>query len=92
MQSKYLKVAKELGIEEEVVKKAYLSFWEFIRNTIQELPLKEDLTEEQFKQLRTNFNIPSIGKLSCTYERYLGIKERFKYIKKLKENVKDKES
>lgn len=92
MQEKYSKIAKELNLDVEVVKKAYTSFWEFIRNKIQELPLKEDLTEEQFKKLRTNFNIPSIGKLSCTYDRYLGVKERFKYIKKLKENVEDQES
>lgn len=84
-------VSEELHIPEEVVKKAYYSFWEFIRTKIQDLPLKEDLSEEEFNELKTNFNIPSLGKLSCTYDRFLGVRERFKYIKKLKENDKDKE-
>lgn len=84
-------VSIELNIPLEVVKKAYESYWEFIRTTIQSLPLKEDLTEEQFKELRTNFNIPSIGKLNCTYERYVGMKKHFRHIKKLKDGNNDKE-
>lgn len=82
----YKEVSKELNIPEEVVTTAYRSFWGFIRHTIEKLPLKEDLTREQFDELRTNFNIPSLGKLHCTYERMLGVKENFNYIKKAKEN------
>ena len=48
-----------MNLEEEVVDTAYKSFFEFIRETISALPLKEDLTEEQFKELKTNFNIPA---------------------------------
>lgn len=82
----YKEVSEELNIPEEVVKEAYRSFWGFIRHTIEELPLKEDLNMEQFSDLRTNFNIPSLGKLHCTYERMLGVKENFKYKNKLKNN------
>lgn len=74
-------VSKKLNIPHEVVNKAYSSYWEFIKTTIEKLPLKEDLTEEQFSQLRTNFNVPSLGKLNCTYERMLGIKQKYKYAK-----------
>lgn len=81
----FIKVSNELNIPEEVVREAYVSYWKYIRNEIQELPLKEDLTEEEFNRLRTNFNIPSIGKLSCTYDRYKAIKDKFKYIKKLRD-------
>lgn len=81
MNSIYQKVSKELGFPVEVVKKAYECYWEFIRKTIQELPLKEDLSEEEFKKLKTNFNIVSLGKLSCTYDRYLRMKETLKYKK-----------
>ena len=72
-------VSKKLNIPYEVVNKAYSSYWEFVKNTIEKLPLKEDLTEEQFSQLRTNFIVPSLGKLNCTYERMLGIKQKYKY-------------
>lgn len=74
----------ELGIPPEVVKLAYESYWKFIRETISSLPLMEDLTEEGFSELRTNFNIPSIGKLNCTYSRWKGVKKRYKQLMNLK--------
>lgn len=82
-------VSKELDIPREVVDLAYKSYWKFIKQTIQELPLKEDINEEEFSKLRTNFNIPSLGKMVCTYDRMMGVKKRYNYIKKLREDVKD---
>lgn len=84
-------LSEELCLPQEVVDAAYKSFFAFIRKTITSLPLKEDLTEEEFNQLKTNFNIPALGKLHCTYERYLGMKEQQKYIKKLREEYDNKE-
>lgn len=78
------RVSKELNIPEEVVSLAYKSYWSFIRQTIQSLPLKNDISEEEFAEMRTNFNIPSLGKLSCTFDRMVGVKKRFEYIKKIK--------
>lgn len=86
----YKRVSEETGIQEDVIKAAYNSFWKFIRKTISALPLKEDLSEEEFKRLRTNFNIPSLGKLCCTYDRFLGMKKRHEYLKKLMQDDKDK--
>lgn len=80
-------VSKELNIPEEVVDKAYKSYWEFIKTTIQALPLKEEVDEEEFSKLRTNFNVPSLGKLVCTFDRMEGVKKRFSYIKKIREDV-----
>lgn len=77
------KVSQEMGIPPEVVSTAYKSYWEFIKQTIQSLPLKDDISEEEFAKLRTNFNIPSLGKLACTFDRMMGVKKRFKYIKKI---------
>ena len=77
------KVSQEMGIPPEVVSTAYKSYWEFIKQTIQSLPLKDDISEEEFAKLRTNFNIPSLGKLTCTFDRMMGVKKRFKYIKKI---------
>lgn len=82
-------VAQELNIPFEVVKLVYQSQWKFIRESIKSLPLKQDLSEQEFNKLRTNFNIPSIGKLACTYKRYLGIKKQFKIFKQL-QNVQNK--
>lgn len=77
-------VSKITGIPTEVVDKTYKAFWLYIRDSIQKLPLKEELTEDEFLTLRTNFNIPSLGKLTCTYDRYKGVKAKFKYIKNLR--------
>lgn len=79
------KVSEELDLPIEVVDRTYKAFWVFIKSHIQALPLKEDLSEEEFSSLRTNFNIPSLGKLSCTYSRMLGVKKRHKLIKQIRE-------
>lgn len=81
------KVSQEMDIPLEVVDIAYKSYWKFIKQTIQSLPLKDDISEEEFAKLRTNFNIPSLGKLTCTFDRMMGVKKRFKYIKRLRENA-----
>ena len=84
-------VSIELGLPPQVVKEAYESYWAFIRNNIKTLPLKEDLSKEEFDKLRTNFNIPSIGKLSCTYDRMIGVKKRFEHIRKLRDDYNNQE-
>lgn len=71
------RVSRDIGLPYEVVKEAYESYWRFIRETIKSLPFKDDLSEEEFNRLSTNFNIPSIGKLNCTYERYIKMKKRY---------------
>lgn len=84
------KVSEDTGITAAVVNKTYKAFWLYIRNSVQELPLKKELTETEFLSLKPNFNIPSLGKFCCTYQRYLGVKERFNHIKSLRK--KDEEA
>ena len=79
----YQQVAEELGIPEETVTLAYKSKWRFIRNHIETLTLKEPIDAGQFKQMRTNFNLPSLGKLYLTFERFLNVKKRYEYLKNL---------
>lgn len=78
------RVSKELNIPEDTILKTYKAYWEYIRSTIQELPLKENLSLEDFNKLKTNFNIPSLGKLSCTYDRMLNMKKRLEYINRIR--------
>lgn len=79
------KVSDNTGIPYDIVDKTYKSFWLFIKNSIISLPLKDNLSEEEFLKLRPNFNIPSLGKLCISYDRYKGVKDRFKYIKNIRE-------
>lgn len=85
-------VSKEIGLPYEVTKEAYEFYWRFIRETIKNLPFKENLTEEEFNKYKTNFNIPSIGKLHCTYDRYSKLKKRYKNYLKLINNADSKEN
>lgn len=80
------RVSKELNLPNELVEKTYSNYWKFIKDSIEQLPLKDNLTQEEFGKLRTSINIPSLGKLNCTYERYLGIKARFKIITQIRNN------
>lgn len=87
------KVSRDMNIPRETVSLAYRSYWKFIRHTIKCFPLKEDISEEEFNQLRTNFNLPSIGKLYCNYNDMKRVKNRFLYLKKLfKDDKKAKEN
>lgn len=74
----YGKVALELGLNESDVKEAYNLYWEYFRKSIESLPLKESLNEEDFNSLKTSFNVPSLGKFYCTYDRYLRMKNKLK--------------
>lgn len=83
--------SKQLGISSELVEKVYKSYWKSIRQLISELPLKNNLTEEEFSKLKTSINIPSLGKLYSTYNKVEGIKRKFKYLQQIKNNDKNKE-
>lgn len=90
MQQTIDRLSRELNLPTDVVVRAYKAYWMFIRHTIEGLPLKENMDEETFSMLRTNFNIPNLGKLACTYKRYIGVKKKQKVIQekyvKYKEN------
>ena len=79
-----LDVSRNLDISPDVVEKVYKAYWSFIKETIQALPLKDNLSEEEFSTLKTNFNVPSLGKLCVTWNRFVGCKKRYELIKKLR--------
>lgn len=85
------KVSKDTGFSEELLKNTYYAYWGFIREVITNLPLKDNLTEEEFNRLKTNISIPSLGKLNCTYKRYLGIQKRNNILKNIKNDTTNKD-
>lgn len=82
----YKRVSLELGLNKEDVKEAYNLYWEYFKKSIESLPLKEDLNEEDFDSLKTSFNIPSLGKFYCTYDRYLRMKNKLKKSRNVENN------
>lgn len=71
------KVAKDRDLPIEVITVAYRSMWEHMLFRIKELPHLHEVSEEEFKQLRTSFNIPSIGKFYTSWERIEKLKEQY---------------
>ena len=81
-----LRVAEKTGIPKEIVYKTYRAYWKAIREHISSLPLKNSLTEEEFMKLQPNVNIPSMGKLHVTLDRYKRMQKQQEIINKIKEN------
>ena len=79
------KVANIVSLDKTLVNKVYKSYWRAVKEHIEELPLKDDLSEEDFCKIQPNVNIPSLGKLYVTYDRYKRIKKQNLIIKEFKE-------
>lgn len=82
----YEKVALNLGIPKDVVQNTYKAFWRFIRSHIEEMPLKDIESQEEFNRYRPNFSLPYLGKFGCTYMNFKNIKNSFNRNVKHKEN------
>lgn len=63
------KAAVELNLPPKYVWEVYKSYWMFVRNYISSLDVKTITTEEEFNKLRTNINIPSLGKFHLDWNR-----------------------
>ena len=88
-------VAKELDLPKDLVRNTYKSYWKVIKQIIERNNIKYSkdsiLTANEFNSKQMNINIPSIGKLNCTYDKYLKTINRFNLINNIKkrEDVKD---
>ena len=88
-------VAKELNLPEDLVRNTYKSYWKVIKQIIESKQIKSSdnklLSQEEFNNNIININIPSIGKLNCTYDKYQKKIAKFNLINNIKrrEDVKD---
>lgn len=81
-------VAESIHLDKGLVDKVYRAYWRTVRDYITSRPLKRELTEEEFKKMKPSVNIPSLGKLYVTYNRYRRITEVYNEFKsKRKENA-----
>lgn len=71
-------IAKRLNLPRELVDKTYRGYWRAIKEHIEALPLKEDMSEEEFVRMQPNVNIPSLGKLNVTFKRYKTLRQSYK--------------
>ena len=73
----FKEVADSLGFDEGVVKDVFMITWEFIKSKTEELPLKSEMTEDEFNKLKASFSLPKLGKFGCDYQSYLKNRKRF---------------
>jgi DNA-binding transcriptional regulator YhcF (GntR family) len=96
MKSEIEKLAKELGLEPNTVKKVYSAYWLKIKQHIEKQDIKnsniEELSLEEFQNLRSSINISSLGKLYTSPDIIKKVKKRFEHIKKIKKFYEDNES
>ena len=78
-------ISKDLNIPIDTIKLAYKTYWQFIREHISELPLKE-CTEEQLEDMKCCFYLPYIGKLYCNKDTF----QRSQKNNEIKKNLKKK--
>lgn len=83
-------VAEELGLPESLVRKTYKNFWVFTRQHLSSLPIKDIKSEEELSKYKTSVNIPSIGKIYCTYDIIASARRKYDFMTKLTHD-KDKE-
>lgn len=72
------KVSEDTGLSYRMVNRIYKAYWRAIKEHITSLPLKEDITEDEFRALQPNINIPSIGKLYVSWDKYKYKREKYK--------------
>lgn len=66
----YKEVSKSTGIPVKEVEETYKSYWKAVKEYISSLDFHQDLTEEEFKEMRPHINIPYLGRLVVFYARY----------------------
>jgi hypothetical protein len=83
-------VSKEQGIPEDVCYRAYMSAWKFILETAKSQNLSPEVSLEEFRKSRPNFNIRGIGKLYVSEDAFIRKNKRILTLRKLKEEKDDK--
>ena len=66
----YERAAEKLGISVDVVEEVYQSYWKCIKEHIEAIPLKDDISQEEFEKYPHAFRITGLGAIFCTYEKY----------------------
>jgi len=68
------KIGLDYKLQDEVIKKIVNSPYKFTRETIANLDVNPEITEEEFNKLKTNFIYLYIGKLYTSYDIYKKLK------------------
>lgn len=69
-------IAERYNISFEQAKDIVYSPYAFMKEKLNELTLEDNLTEEEFRKKKTNFNMPSLFKLFASFYAYKEIMKK----------------
>tara|TARA_R110002049_G_scaffold85285_3_gene216878 strand:+ start:1418 stop:1696 length:279 start_codon:yes stop_codon:yes gene_type:complete len=69
-------ISEKYKIDLDLVKKIISSQYEFIHKTCKEINFDKEMSKEEFSKIKTNFNIPGIGKLYASHYLHKKITNR----------------
>tara|TARA_B100000768_G_C11208700_1_gene345010 strand:- start:67 stop:330 length:264 start_codon:yes stop_codon:yes gene_type:complete len=73
---KIKEIAEKYDLSVKEVESIISSPYSFIHQTTKSMVLKDNMTREEFDETKTNFNLPSIGKLYASYFMYNEIQKK----------------
>ena len=71
-------LAEKYNLDLEVVEKIIATPYEFIQKKTRQMNFRDGLTREEFDKMKTNFNIPGLGKLYASFYLYNEIQKKKK--------------
>ena len=75
---KIKELAEKYNIDYEIIKKIVSSPYDFIQKKTREIEFEDGLSREEFDKMKTNFNLPGIGKLYASFFLYEEIQKKKK--------------
>jgi hypothetical protein len=75
--------SRNLSTDRKLVEAVYKSYWRFIKEHVSSYTLKE-ISQEEFDETVTNFNIPYLGKLYVKSDKLEKYNNQLNYYKNVK--------
>ena len=85
-------VSIESKIPEATVEVAYRLYWQFIKDSLEAIPIRDIQSQEEFDKYRTSINLPSLGKMFITFDKVQKQRRRYEYLVKLFNNKEGEEN
>lgn len=65
----FQKVSETLNLPENLVEKTYKNYWKWVKYCLEDVNLKDGISEEDFNKHVHSINIPSLGKFFTQWNR-----------------------
>lgn len=71
-------LAEKYDMDLDLMKKIIAAPYEFVQKKTRELDFKDGITKEEFDKMKTDFNIPALGKIFASNYLYNEIQKKKK--------------